>query len=243
MTIFGEVLGGSYPHPDVKPAKNALKVQKGIFYSPRNEYYAFDIQINHETYLDVNEANALFEKSGMLYAKTLEEGTIEKCLEYPNKFQTTIPSELGLPALENNNCEGVIIKPKTNSHFRNGSRVILKNKNDKWLEKIKRDKKIDKSKPLPEKVISLQEAIKDYITENRLNNVLSKIGEVTKNDFGKIIADLNRDAIEDFTKDFREDLEALDKKEKKLVTKSIVHKSSKLIREFFIKQTREESVT
>jgi len=62
VTIFGEVIGGDYPHPKIAKDTSAIKVQKGIYYSPKNHFYAFDILINNERYLDVNKANYHFEK-------------------------------------------------------------------------------------------------------------------------------------------------------------------------------------
>ena len=38
LTIFGELMGGSYPHPDVPRNSKAVKTQKGIYYSPNNEF-------------------------------------------------------------------------------------------------------------------------------------------------------------------------------------------------------------
>ena len=91
LTIFGEVIGGDYPHPEVEPDKNAIMVQKGIFYSPNNHFYAFDLMVNTETYLDVDVANHHFEQQNLLYAKTLYRGGIEACLDYPNNFNTVLP--------------------------------------------------------------------------------------------------------------------------------------------------------
>ena len=43
VTIFGEIFGGSYPHECVIKDKHALKVQKGVFYSPSNNWLPFDV--------------------------------------------------------------------------------------------------------------------------------------------------------------------------------------------------------
>ena len=69
MTIFGEVIGGDYPHKDITANKKAIRVQKGIYYSPDNHFFAFDIMLNATTFLSVSEANFLFEKEGLLHAK------------------------------------------------------------------------------------------------------------------------------------------------------------------------------
>ena len=204
--------------------KTAIKVQKGVYYCPQNTFFAFDILINRSTYLDVATANKLFKQEGMLYATTLFEGTIEDCLVYTNTFDSTIPAKLGLPTLSPNIVEGTIIKPAEPLYFNNGTRVVLKNKNEQWSEKIKGPKRVKVEAPLPEKIVQLQDEIALYITENRLNSVLSKIGAITMKDMGRVMGMFNKDVIEDFLKDNNHLVADLDKKELKLVTKSIVKK-------------------
>jgi len=230
VTIFGELIGGNYPHPDVKKNNNAIKVQKGVFYSPDNCFYAFDILVDNNRYLDIDLTIELFEQEDLLYAKTLFRGSLEEVLRFPNAFDSVISGQLNLPAITPNICEGTIIRPVKNLNFRNGVRVILKNKNDKWSETIKRDRKHKKVIDVPEKVAELQTTILDYITENRLNNVISKFGEPTKKDFGKLLGMFNKDIIEDFLKDHQKVYNELDKKEMKMVNKSISKVSVKMVR-------------
>jgi len=230
MTIFGEIIGGNYPHPEIEKDKKGVKVQKGVFYSPQNLFYAFDILLNSEKYVDVEEANAYFEKENLLYAKTLFKGVFSECLEYPNSFSSTIPALLGLPEMEDNICEGVVIRPVMTSHFNNGSRVILKNKNEKWAERKQLRKSTHKKSPLPEKIAKLRELILTYVTENRLNNVLSKVGQVTIKDFGKIMGMFSKDIVEDFSKDYEELVNDLEKQEWKNIKKSISHEVSGMVR-------------
>ena len=104
-------------------------IQKGVFYTPNHDFYAFDILIHNELedkYLAVDEVNSLFEKVGFFYAKTLFKGTLNECLNYPNDFQSKISGWLGLPQIEDNICEGVVIRPTVPMFFRNGKRVIIK---------------------------------------------------------------------------------------------------------------------
>lgn len=235
LTFFGEIMGGNFPK-DKTPdgiGKQAIKVQKGIFYSPENHFYAFDILINQDTYLNVDIANTYFEAENIFHAKTLFQGNLEECLKYPNIFNSVIPAQLGFPTLENNICEGVIIRPIKAEFLNGGNRVILKNKNDAWAENKRFDKSFKQAEPLPEKIVKLQEAAETFITENRLNNVISKIGAITEKDFGKVLGLFNKDILEDFQKDFGEFMEELDKKERKLITKSVSKKSAILIRNYF----------
>ncbi len=230
MSIFGEIIGGDYPHPDITPDKQAIMVQKGIYYSPSNHFYAFDILINNERYLDVDVVNDLFEQEHLLHARTLFRGNITDCLDYPNNAQSVIPEQLLLPPLEHNICEGVVIRPTQTRYFNNGTRVILKNKNETWSENRQFYKSINKSEPLSDQVLKLQEAIQTYVTDNRLSNVLSKIGPVTASEFGKVLGMFSKDIVNDFTKDYREIIDNLDKKEVKAITKSIGKEAGNLVK-------------
>ena len=109
VNIFGEMFGGTYPHKDVQPNRKVTVIQKGVCYCPEHEFYGFDIYLVGEEsnrYLPVDEVNELFERHGFLYAKTLFKGTLSECLKYPNAFQSKIAEWLGLPAIEDNICEG-----------------------------------------------------------------------------------------------------------------------------------------
>lgn len=236
IAIFGELYGGFYKHPNVTPNKEAVKVQKGIDYNPDNDFYAFDIKINENEFLDVELANEFFETIGFFYAKTLFKGSLKEALEYPNEFNSLIPAWLGLPVLENNVIEGVIIRPEKTHFFGNGSRVILKNKNEKWSEKSK-----DRSERTPTEAVAFSEVAESvwnklqlFLTTNRLYNVLSKEGEFTPKIMGKLIGLLAQDALTDFMKEHSSVFEALEKEERKLITKRLNNSSTKLIKEEFM---------
>jgi len=233
IAIFGELFGGSFPHPDVDRDKASVNIQKGIYYSPSNEFYAFDVLVNNEVYLSVDEANTLFEQHNFFYAKTLFRGTFEQAMEYPNSFESKISEWLGLPSIEDNICEGVVIKPVEAKFFNNGSRVMLKNKNEKWEENIRRKRVTVEQEKISDAAQTLSEIISEYVTVNRLNNVISKIGDVGAGDFGKVIGLLSKDALEDFTKDYRSEIDQLEKKEQKIVRKALNRKASQLVREKF----------
>ncbi len=223
ITIIGELFGGAFKHPDVARDPDALRVQKGVQYAPHNDFYAFDIKLNGRVYLSVDEANDLFEASGFFYAKSHFEGSLKEALDYPNAFNSNIPKWLGLPDLEENVCEGTIIKPKTVKFFGNGSRVILKNKNDKWSEVEKRDKpRIQhKETSLSEPGQLFYNTLMRYVTANRLNNVLSKEGGFSPKIMGKVIGLMAQDTLADFLKDNGSILDNLEKSEQKIITKRL----------------------
>ncbi len=148
ISVFGEMFGGAYPHNDVKANRNISLIQKGVYYAPEHEFYGFDIYVFKEDgdmYLSVDDVNALFEEEGFLYAKTLFRGSLSECLDYPNAFQSKIAEWLGLPAIEENICEGVVIRPVNPMYLKNGDRVLIKNKNERFAEKksVKKRNKVE----------------------------------------------------------------------------------------------------
>ncbi len=174
IIIFGELFGGSYPHPSIKVNRLVKSVQKGIYYSPDLHFYAFDIMINNK-YIDYEDALKIFQMSKILYAEPLAIcNSYEEATNYPIYFNTTIPNKLNLPEIPNNNAEGIVIKS-------NSGRYISKIKISKFSETIK-DKQI-----IPHNIES-DKSIKRYkyyakleITEQRLNNASSKIGIFEEN--------------------------------------------------------------
>lgn len=228
VVIYGEMFGGFYPHEDVKNEKDLVLIQKGVYYSPAHEFYGFDIYIftaSEGRYLPVNEVNELFDKCGFFYAKTLYEGNLAECLQYPNKFISKIPEWLGLPPLDDNICEGVVIRPLEPQFLRNGKRVIVKNKNARFAEvKPPRKHKVSNFKQaiFSEELNSLFDIVERYVNNNRLNNVLSHEEEaIDKTNLGKVIGFFTKDIYVDFIKDNGEAFNSLKAEEKKIFSKKI----------------------
>jgi len=241
VVVFGELFGGNYPHEDVENGDHS-SVQKGLFYSPLNDFYAFDIKIGYTDiaeefeFQNVDVCNELFEEFGFFYARPLFEGTLEECLNFNNLYITLIPKWLGLPEIENNNCEGNVIKPKEVKFFWTGSRIILKNKNEKFSEKKNNNRATIKKvvEISDEANLVLSNAI-TFVTENRLRNVISHVGEIGEKEFGKLMNLLNKDTFEDFLKEHKEEFIKLDKNESKIITKRIGQENANIIRDNFIK--------
>ena len=112
-------------------------------------------------------------------------------------------------------------------------RVILKNKNKQFGERShtkhhKLDKKNIENNKIPNKVY---DAIIEYATENRLRNILSKIGGVTHKDFGRILRDMKQDVQEDFDKDHISKWEPLNVSDTKYVHKRLNNYIATMIKE------------
>jgi Rnl2 family RNA ligase len=165
---------------------------------------------------------------------------LKDALKYPNAFQSTIPRGLGLPDIEDNICEGVVIRPVVPMYLRNGSRVLIKSKNERFAEKksVKQRNKIF-AEPVPysDALKELLLEVEAYVTENRLNNVVSHIGEISlPKDFGKLMGLFSKDALEDFMKDFGNRFSALDKCEQKSLTRELNKMTSTLVKRIYLSQ-------
>ena len=233
LGVYGELVGGTYPHKDVEKDTSATRIQKGIFYTPHNEFYAIDVAIDGQL-IDIDKFNRFMEKAGFLYAKTIFRGTFEECLKYSNSFSSQIAVWLGLPELEDNICEGIVIKPVIPEFLSDTTRVILKNKNEKWAEKARAKNRPQKPQmTLSEKGEKLLNEMVSLVTENRLRNVLSKIGQIEQKEFGKLIQLFSKDILEDFFKDYLEEYNELEKKEQKQLTGKLNKQCAELIRRNF----------
>jgi len=244
ITVFGEMFGGKYPHPDVKNDSKIPVIQKGVSYCPAHEFYAFDLYVtNEETgrFLSVDEANGFFEKGGFFYAKTLFRGTLNDCLKYPNLFQSRISGWLGLPPIEGNICEGIVIRPVEPIYLRNGSRVLLKSKNAHFAEKKsvkKREPKLFVEPSYSDSLNNLLPVTEQYITENRLNNVVSKIGQISvPKDTGKLIGLFSKDILDDFLKEHSGNYAAIEKSEQKILNRHINSLATDLIKKVYFQNS------
>lgn len=201
VIFYGEIFGGNYPHKEVPKVNNQTTVQKGVYYSPENKFIIFDIKIDGK-FLDFDKVALHCERNEVLFCEPLFYGTLEECLKYPNEFPDPLHQKFGLPPIENNICEGVVIKPIDTRYFNNGARVIIKNKNDKFKEVAHGKKeKVQTEEQVDPETIKLAENILTYANVNRLNAVISKIGKVTNKDFGKILSLMFEDIRKDYTKD------------------------------------------
>lgn len=227
VVVNGELFGGIYPHSEV-PKKDVKMVQKGVFYSNDIEFAAFDIKANGRL-LDFEDFLRYVKNIPM--APALFRGSLEECLSFPNDEPTAVPEMLGLPKIKDNISEGIIIKPVKNRFFRQGNRVILKSKNERFREisGVREKRKSQKKVIIPDKVTMLIAESQNYTTENRLRNVLSHLGEVTEKDFGKILGNYSKDIFEDMSKDF-EEIENLPTSERKMLTKEINKRAGVVIR-------------
>lgn len=181
LVIYGELFGDG--------------IQKEVKYGEK-DFRAFDVMVNGEIKNKI-EAFNLVRFASINTAPVLHTGAFKECMEINNVFRSLLTPE----NYENDNfAEGVVIEPIQPNWFTNGSRIYFKNKTEAFSEK-KRQPKEKKVFELSEEENNLLNLLLEYNTESRVSNVISKIGQVSNKDFGRILGLTLQDLMEDFTKD------------------------------------------
>ena len=226
VTVYGEVFGGIYTHPNIRKEQHAKKIQGRVQYCPQNKFRIFDIALTIKNkdiikiqYLNYSELMCACNIFGLPYVCPLFVGSFEECMNYDVNFQTTIPTLYNLPEIENNFAEGVIIRPMVEHAFYNGDRIIFKKKSEKFDEK-KRVKQIEIIE-YPGHIIELFEQVSAYINVDRFLNVLSHFSKVSKKEFGVVLKEFNLDVLKDFENEEDIVLSSYAKEDQKVVRKYI----------------------
>ncbi|MGH1385953.1 RNA ligase family protein [Kordia sp.] len=212
--MYGELFGGKYPHDAVTADPNVHAIQTGVYYSPTINFCAFDIAIETEgssskTYLDYETAVSYFEKHGIFYAKPLFIGKFSEAVNFDTRINSTIPKQLKLPELTENLIEGVVVKPY--NKLENGSissRPIVKLKNSEFEEEKKFHQAekwtyIPKLTSKSEDLSFILDELRNYITTNRLESAVSKIGALDMTNAQRV-ADIETEFFRDTLVDFNE---------------------------------------
>ncbi len=190
-TIYGELYGGHYPHPEVAADARVQAIQTGIHYSPTIEYCAFDIAIargadgSNRCYLDYAQAQVYFEECGFPFAQPLLVGKLNRALFFDPRFDSLIPGSLGLPAITPNLVEGIVLKPNRNIVVQTSKgemRPILKIKNKEFAEEQFHESQawsyLHTGASASERFLFLVPELRRYITSQRLQSTFSKIGSL-----------------------------------------------------------------
>ncbi len=132
ITIFGELFGGGYPHPDVRPVKPAPGlVQRSVYYCPARRFAAFDIRVNGDRYLPFEEAAAIFDAHGIPRVVVVSAGTYDEVLAWAQAHCADVVNPAWyqldeLPLIEENRGEGWVIRPSVDMVNTFGERLIFK---------------------------------------------------------------------------------------------------------------------
>lgn len=185
LVIYGELFGGN--------------VQKEVEYGEK-DFRGFDVTVNGSPLEKLKAFNTI-RWAGMSTVPVIATGTFAECLLLSNTFKSTLTPE-GYE--EENTSEGLVIEPVEPNWFNNGSRIYFKNKTEGFSEK-KRKPKEHIVFELSDEESELMNELLTYNTTQRVSNVISKIGQVTNKDFGKILGLTTQDLLEEYTKETEQD--------------------------------------
>ncbi|MCL1470781.1 RNA ligase family protein [Argonema antarcticum] len=249
VSVYGELFGGEYPHPEVSPILNVQAVQTGIYYSPKIEYCAFDIAIvesgnsSARNYTDYNKAMKIFDRVDMMCAQPLFIGKYESAITYNIEFDSTIPALLGLPKLLSpNKAEGVVIKPIQSIYLETPKgiiRPILKRKIAEFAE----DSRFHQARkwnhpinPTTSQPLSLETELERemlaLVTPNRLNNAISKIGRLDRGEIKNkemLLQSFVTDVLENFNEDYADIFSSINEGDKQNMIERLNREAQRLI--------------
>ena len=176
LRIYGEYAGSG--------------IQKGIDYGDK-DFYCFDISVDG-IYLDLKDVRNLCWDFDIKTTPFITLANLEDSLAWSNEFDSLVLKKL------DNVCEGIVISPARPIFLRNGDRVILKSKNEKYAEKASRRKIKKPLVPMSETDSASLEILLQYLTQNRVDAVISK---ETYSNFGKLLGAVAKDALSDCSKE------------------------------------------
>ena len=223
FVIYGEIYGGN--------------IQSGMCYSLEQDFVAFDMRW-------INNDESLSLPLDKLTTLTLEVdynipvtpligvyNTFEEALAVEESFTSKLIRQ-GFDGKDiNKEAEGIVIEPNNPVYEPNGSRVYLKKKTKRFLEKGGKPNIKHKSPVvLQESVQSKLDEALVFLNRNRFESVVSKIGEVSIKDIGKVMGLLTQDIVVDMEKDLEQgvDLWFETKGEKQLFMKNL----QKIVQDF-----------
>ncbi|MCX5149744.1 hypothetical protein OHB36_23680 [Streptomyces sp. NBC_00320] len=115
VTVYGELAGGRYPHPDTPPVPGAEPVQTGVWYAPELLWLPFDATVatgdDGLCWVCDQALRVAADAAGLHCAPLLARGTLARVGQLPVVFPTRLLALLGLPALPDNLAEGIVVKP------------------------------------------------------------------------------------------------------------------------------------
>ena len=225
IQLYGELFGGIYHK---KTSKNSVVIQKKMNYCIENEFMAYDLKINllsqnglkNYFYYDFEKMIELFDitKINMKLVPIIIIDEIDKIINLNPVFESKVYSHYNLDKIENNFAEGLVIKPLKEIKNKYGERIIFKYKNPAFMEvkKVNNINLLSNNKTPKNKYIAI---IKNYITENRYDNVKSKLSnsELDEAIFNELFY---KDVIQDFMDDYGNEISEKELEE----CKKILHK-------------------
>ncbi|MGA5822453.1 RNA ligase family protein [Kitasatospora sp. NPDC094028] len=114
VTVYGELAGGRYPHPDVPAEDGVDPVQTGVWYAPGLHWLPFDATVETPEgrwWIADRALRAATAAAGLTAVPLLGRGPLTTLQQLPVAYPSRVPALLGLPELPDNHAEGYVLKP------------------------------------------------------------------------------------------------------------------------------------
>ncbi|MEU8137774.1 RNA ligase family protein [Streptodolium elevatio] len=121
VTLYGELAGGAYPHPDVPAEPGVDPVQTGVWYAPGLHWLLFDATVESSAasvdaadgrvWIADRTLRTFAATAGLACVPLLAYGPRHSLDDLPRVFPTRVPGRFGLPELDGNLAEGYVVKP------------------------------------------------------------------------------------------------------------------------------------
>lgn len=182
LTVYGELYGDN--------------IQKRVAYGPK-DFAAFDILVDGKPQC-MDYLLEFSKLSGVPTAPVLAVvDSLQEALDYENTFKSKLTPK---DHVGDNFAEGTAISPTIPEFFNTGSRIWFKNKSEMFAES--RPKKAVKVEvPLSDGDKDLLSTLLSYVNSSRVLSVISKVGEVSFKDFGKLQGLTVQDVLEEYEND------------------------------------------
>jgi len=195
------MLGGAYDHTEVNVIDGPTPFETGVWYSPDIELRALDVAIHNDEgnrqFVSYAEAAGHLQAAGVPFMEALFIGKYADAITQPVAFTTTLPALLGLPPINDNLAEGVVIKPRQPVVI-DGHRPMVK-RNHPRFEEDKRYHQAQRWQTAPPQaaIVGAPLDVLEYemmcrVTANRLDAVRSKLGDTAsaRSLLGELVSDV-----------------------------------------------------
>lgn len=211
LVVYGELFGGN--------------IQSGMPYQLDQDFVAFDVIVDGIAQKKTEIFSTLRSFNIPVVPVIGIFNTLKDALDTNESFDSLLSRNEFDGKIEHKEAEGLVIEPNDPMYAPNGSRIYLKKKTKRFLEKGGNQNAENKiPTTLSDQVRSLMQSSAEYITESRFQSVVSKIGEVSIKDIGKVMGLMTQDIIEDVEKDYSLDIKSWfkDKQDSKIYSKHLM---------------------
>ncbi|MFJ6621600.1 RNA ligase family protein [Kitasatospora sp. NPDC091335] len=146
VTVYGELAGGRYPHPEVPAVPGVDPVQTGVWYAPVLRWLPFDatVETPEGRWWTADRAlRTAARAAGLTCVPLLGHGPLNSLHDLPVRYPSRVPALFGLPELPDNLAEGYVLKPAGEWHESVTARPLVKVKQQAFAE----DDRYDGARP------------------------------------------------------------------------------------------------